>query len=76
MYDLGSLLRKKAFSNGVWLYLLQFFNAVIPLLTLPYIVRILDTENYGIFSVALNIVIYMQVFVEYGFGMSATRKAE
>ena len=75
MYDLGSLLRKKAFSNGVWLYLLQFFNAVIPLLTLPYIVRILDTENYGIFSVALNIVIYMQVFVEYGFGMSATRKA-
>ena len=75
MYDLGSLLRKKAFSNGVWLYLLQFFNAVIPLLTLPYIVRILDTENYGIFSVALNIVVYMQVFVEYGFGMSATRKA-
>ena len=75
MYDLGSLLHKKAFSNGVWLYLLQFFNAVIPLLTLPYIVRILDTENYGIFSVALNIVVYMQVFVEYGFGMSATRKA-
>lgn len=75
MCDLGSLLRKKAFSNGVWLYLLEFFNAVIPLLTLPYIVRILDTENYGIFSVALNIVVYMQVFVEYGFGMSATRKA-
>ena len=75
MYDLDSLLRKKAFSNGVWLYLLQFFNAVIPLLTLPYVVRTLDTENYGIFSVALNIVVYMQVFVEYGFDMSATRKA-
>ena len=75
MYDGGSLLRRKAFSNGVWLYLLQFFNAVIPLLTLPYIVRILDAENYGIFSVSFNIVVYMQVFVEYGFGMSATRKA-
>jgi len=33
MYDLDSLLRKKAFSNGVWLYLLQFFNAVIPFLS-------------------------------------------
>ena len=74
MNELGSLLRKKAFKNGVWLYLLQFFNAVIPLLTLPYIVRVLDMDNYGIFSIALNIVVYMQVFVEYGFGMSATRK--
>ena len=74
MYELGSLLRKKAFNNGVWLYLLQFFNAAIPFLTLPYIVRILDMDKYGIFSVALNIVVYMQVFVEYGFGMSATRK--
>lgn len=56
------------------MYLLQFFNAVVPLLTIPYITRVLGKEQYGIFSVAFNIIVYMQVAVEYGFGMSATRK--
>lgn len=67
-------LGKASVKNGMWMYFLQFFNAVIPLMTLPYITRILGAEQYGIFSIALNIVTYLQVLVEYGFGMSATRK--
>ena len=39
-----SLLKKKAMKNGVWLYLLQIFNTIVPLLTLPYITRIMTTE--------------------------------
>lgn len=60
--------------NGIWMYLLQFFNMVVPLLTLPYITRILGPSQYGEFSLALNLIGYLQVIVEYGFGMSATRK--
>ena len=63
----------KNVKNGVWLYLLQFFNTIIPLLTLPYITRILGAEKYGTFSIALNIIGYLQVVIEYGFEMSATR---
>ena len=65
----------KLLKNGIWLYSLQFVNTVLPLLTIPYITRILGPDNYGVFSFALNIVGYMQVVVEYGFGMSASRKA-
>ena len=65
---------KKALHNGIWLYLLQIFNTVIPLITLPYITRILGPSQYGLFSIALNLQGYYQVIVEYGFGMSATRK--
>lgn len=64
----------KSVTNGMWLYALQFFNLVVPLLTLPYITRILGSESYGTFSIALNVITYLQVVVEYGFGMSATRK--
>lgn len=60
--------------NGGWLYMLQVFNTVIPMLTVPYITRILGAAQYGVFSLALNYVGYLQVIVEYGFGMSATRK--
>lgn len=72
---LKSILNQKSIKNGVWLYLLQFFNMVVPLLTLPYITRKLGSSVYGTFSIALNIVGYLQVVVEYGFSMSATRKA-
>lgn len=65
---------KKALHNGMWLYLLQIFNTVIPLVTLPYITRILGPSQYGLFSISLNLQGYYQVIVEYGFGMSATRK--
>lgn len=65
---------RQVFRNGVWLYLLQIFNTVIPLLTLPYITRILGPSQYGLFSIALNLQGYYQVIVEYGFNMSATRK--
>lgn len=60
--------------NGMWLYVLQIFNTVIPLLTLPYITRILGPSQYGVFSAALNIVGYSLVVVEYGFNLSGVRK--
>lgn len=66
--------RSNTIKNGVWLYILQFFNTVFPLITLPYVTRILGTDNYGIFSYALNIITYLQVIVEYGFNLSGARK--
>lgn len=71
---LRRVLSNKSIKNGIWLYALQFFNLVVPLLTLPYITRILGSAAYGTFSIALNVITYLQVVVEYGFGMSATRK--
>ena len=69
-----SIIRNKNVKNGIWLYLLQVFNTIIPLLTIPYITRVLGRGEYGTFSIALNVMGYLQVLVEYGFGMSATRE--
>lgn len=72
--NIKKIIAEKSVSNGLWLYALQFVNLIIPLLTLPYITRVLGADSYGTFSIALNIIAYCQVVVEYGFGMSATRK--
>lgn len=69
------VIKSKAAQNGMWLYVLQFFNTVIPLITLPYITRILGATEYGYFSVAYNLIGYFMVVVEYGFHMSGARKA-
>ena len=52
------VIKSKAAKNGMWLYVLQLFNTVIPLLTLPYITRILGATEYGNFSVTYNIIGY------------------
>lgn len=32
-----TLMKSKIVKNGMWLYSLQIFNSVVPMLTLPYI---------------------------------------
>lgn len=74
MDKIKELFKTKLFKNGLWLFVLQVFNIIVPLLTLPYITRLLGTSNYGVFSLALNWVTYFQVIVEYGFGFTGARK--
>ena len=64
----------KIFKNGIWLTILQLMNTVIPVITIPYVTRILGTNEYGVFSISLNWILYLQVLVEYGFGLSGSRK--
>ena len=52
----------------------MLLGMIFILLTTPYVTRILGTDNYGIFSYALNIITYLQVIVEYGFNLSGARK--
>lgn len=71
---IGNIFSSKIAKNGMWLILLQGFNTIIPLLTLPYITRVLSSTTYGEFSIAFNWISYFQVIVEYGFGLTGARK--
>lgn len=71
---LNKIKRNLAIKNAIWIYTSQAINTIIPLLTLPYITKVLGANGYGSLSVALNFIGYLQVVVEYGFGLSATRK--
>lgn len=68
------LAESKVVKNGFWLLVLQGFNTIIPMLTIPYITRLLSKGSYGEFSLALNWIGYFQVVVEYGFGLTGARK--
>lgn len=69
-----NLAKSKVVKNGLWLTILQVINTIIPMVTIPYITRVLGTDEYGVFSIALNWILYLQVFVEFGFGLSGARK--
>ncbi len=60
--------------NVLWLTTLQFLNYLLPLVTVPYLIRVLGTGQYGILSFAVTISQYLVVFTDYGFNLSATRE--
>ncbi|MDE6445924.1 MAG: oligosaccharide flippase family protein [Alistipes sp.] len=59
--------------NFGYLSLLQLCNLIIPLITYPYLVRVLGEETYGTVVYAQAIVAYLAIFVNWGFNISATK---
>jgi PST family polysaccharide transporter len=60
--------------NAFYLSVIQVFNYVFPMLTLPYLVKVLGAERFGIIAFSQVVVSQLAVFCDYGFNMSATRE--
>ena len=67
-------LKSAVVRNAVSLYVIQFANYIVPLIMVPYLVRVLGPAVYGSVAFAQEFINYLKLFVEYGFDWSATRK--
>jgi len=65
--------RRRLTENIFSLYVLQGMNYVIPMAVLPYLVRVLGMEMYGLVAFAQSFAQYFTVLTDYGFNFSATR---
>ena len=59
--------------NVLWLYALQGLNYTAPLILLPYLVRVLGAERYGLLVLSQSVAQYFVIATDYGFNFSATR---
>jgi len=66
--------KKRLLSNFFSLLSLQGLNYILPLLTMPYLFRVLGAEKYGFVAFAMATVFFLDKFVEYGYNLSATRE--
>ena len=64
---------KTLLSKTVMLYIMQISAYIFPLITFPWLTRALGPEKYGVINVANAIIVYFQLFVDFGFLLSATR---
>jgi polysaccharide transporter, PST family len=74
VWNPGKLLRRGLVQNVIALYGVQICTYALPLITFPYLARVLGPSGWGsvVFAQAIGAVI--AVFVEYGFDISASRE--
>ncbi len=73
-YKAGGLLRSPTLRNLLYLYAVQAANYLFPLITLPYLARVLGPEGFGKLALAQALSQYLYIVLEYGFSLSATRE--
>ena len=59
--------------NFMWLSLLQVAGYVFPLITMPYLARVIGVEGFGKVAFAAAIMVWIQTIADWGFNLTATR---
>lgn len=67
-------INKKLINNTIMLYLMVAAKIIVPLISLPYLTRVLSVECYGSVSFVKAIVSYLQILVDFGFLLSVTKE--
>ena len=64
---------KNTAKNTMLLYMLTFAKMVFPLITLPYLTRVLTKDSYGVVTYVKSCMTYLHILVDFGFLYSAVK---
>ena len=65
---------KTLLGNFTYLSILEVISILFPLLTYPYLIRVIGAEKYGIIVFSQAVMAYIIIVVNFGFNVSATRR--
>lgn len=65
---------KKVVGNAASLISMQAVGYILPLVTVPYLVRVLGPDHFGLVAFSQALMGYFVTFTDYGFNLSATRE--
>ena len=65
--------KKLLAKNTISLYIMNIVKLVFPLLTLPYLTRVLTTSTYGAVTYIKSLIVYVQLFLDFGFLLFSTK---
>ncbi|HDZ0910906.1 TPA: oligosaccharide flippase family protein, partial [Klebsiella pneumoniae] len=53
---------------------MQVINYIVPILLTPFLVMKIGIANVGIIATSMAVATYIQLFIDYGFNLTATRE--
>ncbi len=64
---------KNIFHNLSYVAVLKIFMLILPLISYPYLIRVVGSEKFGIVVYVLSVMAFFRVLVKFGFEMSAVK---
>lgn len=64
---------KTLVGNFMWLSILKVIGYIFPLITLPYLSRVIGVDGFGEIAFALSVIVLIETFTDFGFNYTATR---
>lgn len=74
LFLIKSRKHKTLIQNFTYISLLEGFTLLIPLITYPYLIRIIGKNTYGLVVFSQAIIGYLALLVNFGFNISATKE--
>lgn len=69
----GNKNAKTVASNFAWLSVLQIAGYIFPLITMPYLARVIGVDGFGKIAFASAVISWIQTIADWGFNYTATR---
>lgn len=66
--------KKRVWGNFAALALVQVSNYILPLITLPYLAKVIGAEGVGLVALSMALVLYFSTIVDYGFDYTGVRE--
>lgn len=66
--------KSKVLSNIFLLGILQVTISILPLLTVPYLVRVIGVNYFGLLAFANAVIAYFNLITDFGFNLTATKE--
>lgn len=65
---------KKVLSNTIMQYGFVAARYVFPLLTLPFLARVLGSDTYGVRAYVVSLMLFVQTIADFGFNLAGTKR--
>lgn len=72
--EIKHIVSTKESVDTLYLFFLQGANYLIPLITTPYLMKVLGASGYGLIGFSFAVIMYFDLVVGFGFNMSATKR--
>lgn len=69
----GSKDAKTLIANFIYLSILKAISFLFPLITLPYLARVIGADSFGAIAFATSIMVIVETITDWGFNFTATR---
>lgn len=67
-------MKNKILQNTTMLMIYNIAKLIFPFITLPYLTRVFTTNTYGTVAYVKTVMNYMQILIDFGFVLSATKE--